>query len=871
MRIRSLPFKINTAILATATVIAVMFFVILYPVERKRYANETERIFLLLDTIYKQKQNDLANEIFADQQRALKATLAEIKEIREEILNVCLYRENGDEYLCYDNKSEHTLERRVFAGVGNEPAFEQRTGLDLPLGIYVNSIKVIGATVGYIAIYYNLTSIEQEGRALFFVFFLLLLATTLIMALLQNMFLFRAIIKPVSLLRNAMRRVEEGYFGGIVELPGRDEIGEMGKAFNDMSRQLLKSKEDVEKAEGKYRDIFEQSIEGIFQSLPDHSRFITVNPSLAHILGFETTGELLKSVSDFSSQLFLSRTDWEHFQQGLESAGRVVGFETRLARKDSHAIWVAISARKVFAADGQHAYNEGSIVDITERRQREQAEREREAAEVANRAKSEFLAKMSHEIRTPLNAILGFAEILESGLEDQQRRGYARTIKASGDNLLQLINDILDLSKIEAGKMEIIPVEVDIRALLRKLTEVFSVHVQQKGIEMRTVVEVDVPDCMLLDIVRLRQILFNLIGNAVKFTDHGYVEIRISALTGSLADTVDLSIRVTDTGIGIAPEAGREIFESFKQLHSTSRPAIDGTGLGLTISKNLAVAMGGDIHLDSRPGAGSVFIVSIPGIHRVRRGDAEGSRDLAENGSRKLVFSEATVLIADDLEINRKLLKAAFADSPVEILEAQDGRMAVTMAAEHRPDIILMDIRMPGLDGHEAYREIRKNPALLKTPIIALTASGMKEDIDSIQRTGFDDYLIRPCNIVELKEKISTYLGVGRGAGEGREGFAEMALPAPRGSYLVDWVCSEEIFSRLEEIKTSEWRKVRRNQRLSDIRAFSDHMKTMGAENNLGGLLEYGQVLTDYLEAFDIDNIQRTLDDFPELLAHRQR
>lgn len=870
MRIRSLPFKINTAILITATVIAVVFLIILYPVERKRHANERERIFLLLDTIYKQKQNDLANEIFADQQRALKATLLEIKGIREEILNVCLYRENGDRYLCYDNTGGQTLERSFFTGVGKKPVFRQGTAQGLPLGTYVNSIEVIGATVGYIAISYNLTRIEQEGRALFLVFFLLLLATSLIMALLQNIFLFRAIIKPVSRLRNAMRRVEEGHLGEVVELPWRDEIGEMGKAFNDMSQQLLKSKEDVKKAEGKYRDIFEQSIEGIFQSLPDHSGFITVNPSLAHILGFKTPEELLESVSDIGSRLFFSRTDWEHFQQGLDSDGRIVGVETRLARAAVPAIWVAISARKVFAADGRHVYNEGSIVDITERRQREQAEREREAAEAANRAKSEFLAKMSHEIRTPLHAILGFAEILESSLEDQQK-GYARTIKASGDNLLQLINDILDLSKIEAGKMEIVPVEVDVRALLRKLTEVFSVHVQQKGIEMHSLVETDVPGCLLLDVVRLRQILFNLIGNAVKFTDHGSVEIHVSALGGSAADTVDLIIRVADTGIGIAPEAGREIFESFKQLHSTGRPAIDGTGLGLTISKNLAEAMGGDIQLASRPGAGSAFTVSIPGVRVVHKMDAEDGRRYAEDGARRFSFREATVLIADDLEINRKLLKAAFADSPVRIVEAQDGRMAVAMATEHQPDLILMDIRMPGLDGHEAYMEIRKNPALRKTPIVALTASGMKEDIDSIRQTGFDDYLIRPCNIVELKEKMSIYLGVGRRTGDGGGGPAEMARLPSAVSYLVDWDCSAEIFSRLEEIKMHEWRKVRRNQRLSDIRAFSEHIGMMGIENDLESLTAYGQALGDYVEVFDIDNIHRTLEDFPELLAHRRR
>lgn len=871
MRIRSLPFKINTAILVTATVIALVFLAILYPVEKKRYANEIDRIFLLLDTIYKQKLNDLANEIFANQQRALQATLAEIKGIREEIINVCLYKEDGQKYLCYDSTGGATLEQKDFARFGKEPVFKKGTAHGLPLGTYINSIEVIGNTVGYIAIYYNLSGIEKEGRNLLYVFFFLLLATTLIMALLQNMFLFQAIIKPVSILRNAMRRVEEGHLGETVRLPWSDEIGEVGMAFNDMSQQLLKNKQDIKKAEKKYRDIFEQSIEGIFQSMPDHSKFITVNPSLAHLLGFETPQEMLVSITDIKSQLFLSPTDWDHFQQDLDTVGRNVGFETQLSRKNAHAIWVSISARQVIDADGLHVYNEGSIVDITERRQKEQAEREKEAAEAANKAKSEFLAKMSHEIRTPLNAILGFAEILEASLEDQQRKSYAQIIKTGGNNLLRLINDILDLSKIEAGKMEIIPAEVDIRMLLQQMTEVFSVIVQQKDIEMRTLVEPNVPRCLLLDIVRVRQILFNLIGNAVKFTAQGSVEIRISATECSFPEKVDLSIRIIDTGIGIAPEASRIIFESFNQQHSSSGPIVEGTGLGLIISKNLAEAMGGEICLKSQPGQGSVFTVHIPGVMSVPVSDAGNNKNYLENRVRHFSFRPSTVLIADDLEINRKLLKAAFVDSPVRIIEAQDGCMAVTLAAEHTPEIILMDIRMPGMNGHEAYREIRKNPALRTTSIIALTASGMKEDIELIHRTGFDDYLIRPFNIIDLKEKISKYLGGELKPEKDHERLSGNAPILPGPSYLDDWICPAELADHLAEIKTNQWRKIRRNQRLSDIRAFSENIQRIGIDNALEVLAEYGRILTVFADSLDIDNIQKTLDDFPKVLAHIQR
>ncbi|KAB2890243.1 MAG: response regulator [Desulfobulbaceae bacterium] len=867
MKKLSLPRKINTAILVTATVIAAVFLLILYPVEHKRQSNEIERITLLLDTIYKQKHNDLANEMFARQDRALKATLAEIKDIREEIVNVCLHDRQGVRLLCHDNQRQPPPEPAMFAGSRQQPQFRQTRAEGLPLGTYLNSIEVIGDPIGFLAIHYDLSRIEQEGRALFAVFFLLLLATVAIMALLQNIFLSRAIIRPVSLLRNAMRRVGEGHLGETVRLPWRDEIGEMGDAFNDMSLQLLISKEDLKRAEKKYRDIFEQSIEGIFQTLPDHSRFITANPSLAQILGFSSPQELLESLSDMRTQLFLSEQDWRRYQEEFTAAGRIVGFETQLRRKDCQSIWVSLSARVVLDLDGIHIYNEGSIVDITERRQRERAERDKEAAEAANRAKSEFLAKMSHEIRTPLNAIMGFTEILESGLEDQQTRNYAQIIRNAGGNLLQLINDILDLSKIEAGRMELQATEVDIRHLLQQLTEIFSGQSLQKGLTMRSLVDPGVPRCLLLDIVRLRQILFNLIGNAVKFTDHGDVEVHVSALEAQQPDAIDLLIRVSDSGIGIAEEARQRIFEAFRQHHGTRQATIEGSGLGLTISKNLVEAMGGSISCESRVGHGSVFTVRLPGIPCAA--DAPDTKD--EPGiiadSRNITFSEAIVLIADDLEINRRLIRAAFAASPVQIVEAEDGHAAVRLAAEYRPDLILMDIRMPGIDGHQAFREIRRQQSLQRTPIIALTASGMQEDIRSIRQTGFDDFLIRPFNLGQLKQTIARYLGVCWSNTDLPGGPGEGAASAPRACYLRAWQCPADIALLLGELHVRDWMKIRRSQRLSDIRDFSGRLLQIGDEHGLAALREYGQELAGFTAAFDIEHIQKTLDDFPELLT----
>jgi len=258
--------------------------------------------------------------------------------------------------------------------------------------------------------------------------------------------------------------------------------------------------------------------------------------------------------------------------------------------------------------------------------------------------------------------------------------------------------------------------------------------------------------------------------------------------------------------------------------------------------------------------------VHIPAVMRVTSLDKSNNDEYIQSNSRHILFREATVLIADDLEINRKLLRAAFGDSPVQIVEAVDGSNALNLAEEHRPALILMDIRMPNLDGHQAFREIRKIPALQQTPIIALTASGMPEDIELIRRTGFDDFLIRPFNIAELRGKLVKYLDVELGMAEANGSLDGRSGVPQSYSYLVDWSCPAEIVRQLEEIKMTEWQKIRRNQRISDIRAFSEHILRIGRDNNLDILFEYGRILTDFTTTLDIDNIQKTLDNFPEIL-----
>jgi PAS domain S-box-containing protein len=865
IKLHSLPFKINTAIVTTALVISLLFIAFLYSLEINRREDQVKRINLLLDTVFKQKINDLANELFSRQERALKATLNEMQAV-DGIVGVCAYDETGRLFLTSNNQLHGLVKAEQIKNLEQKPIFKrvQRDGRSL--GVYASIIEVIGKKIGYIAIYYDLSRLESESRKVVTLIAALLIATTLLMAILLNLFLFRSIIQPVSVLRNAMRRVEAGHLGETVILPGKDEIGDMGSAFNDMSHKLCQGREALIAAEEKYRSIFENAIEGIFQSSPQRGRFITVNPSMAAILGYASPGEVIEAIQDAGCQFFASEAGRLEYEQTLERSGRIIGLETELRTKDGNLIWASISARRVTGEDGRAIYDEGSFVDITERRQRGEAEREREAAESANRAKSEFLAKMSHEIRTPLNAILGFADILDGALTDDILRSHVAIIKSSGTNLLQLINDILDLSKIEAGRMEIKPTAVDLRSLITELLSLFSMSASRKGIDLRTVISPDLPDVLMLDRARMRQVLFNLIGNAVKFTQQGYVEIKADVRSTTEQDLWDVRIEVRDTGAGIEAGAFELIFESFRQAHRGQPASTEGTGLGLAISKNLIEMMGGWIQVDSIPGGGSVFSVLLPGtaaaVSAPSASAAATDRCVEQTGT---VFKPALLLVVDDLAVNRQLVKESLKESPLRILETDNGHTAVKMAAAHQPDLILMDIKMPGLNGYETLRLIRQQSSG-DAPAVAITAAGMKEDIRELKSSGFDDYLIRPFNKCQLYQKLARFLAHEIHPSEANTGTGLSNIDCAEDKHDATWQCSGRLAALLRGQYRKTWEKIRKRQNISEIKNFSEEIRILGERHGVEVLVRYGKNLAKYADAIDIDKLQSSLAEFPTML-----
>ena len=352
------------------------------------------------------------------------------------------------------------------------------------------------------------------------------------------------------------------------------------------------------------------------------------------------------------------------------------------------------------------------------------------AAKAANRAKSEFLANMSHEIRTPMNAILGFCDLLKDSVEDAPSRSYLDAISSSGKTLLALINDILDLSKIEAGKLQLYYEPVNLRLLIGEICQIFSQKAEAKNIDLVTEIEETVPTAIMFDGVRLRQILFNVVGNAIKFTEKGMVKISVCSSRDN-QEKKALELAVTDTGIGIALEEQEQIFNAFMQSEGQSTRKYGGTGLGLAITKRLVETLGGTVRVASELGSGSTFTFIFTSVTTAHWTPSEIVPSILDEDLCQ--FEPSTLLIVDDVQSNLDLIQGYFARTQHRILLAHNGLEAIEMARTHQPDVIFLDLRMPEMGGKEATQQLQQEEATRDIPIVILTATTAKEDEDELK------------------------------------------------------------------------------------------------------------------------------------------
>ncbi len=468
----------------------------------------------------------------------------------------------------------------------------------------------------------------------------------------------------------------------------------------------------------------------------------------------------------------------------------------------------------------------------------------KDEADSANKMKSEFLANMSHEIRTPMNAIIGFTDLLAKNVTQPLEINYVKSVQDSSKILLTIINDILDLSKVEAGKLELEYTPTDLSLLANELKNIFSFKAKSKAIEFKLNTANMDEKIIIIDEVRVRQILFNLISNALKFTHEGSIDVRIKSIKNALTNLVTLVLEVEDTGIGMDENQQAHMFEAFSQHTQQSNKQYGGTGLGLTITKKLVSLMNGTIALKSSRGVGSSFKVTIANLQ------SASLQTLQEvQGHIDVAFQKATILIADDIEFNRTLIKEYLKSTPLKIYEAKDGQEAVSMAKEYAIDLILMDIKMPNKNGYEATQEIR---AFKNIPIVAVTASVAYND-KNINKEHFDDFLYKPLKEENLVKTLCKFLTceIKTLHTENLSANIEIKQQIKLEDYL--HLCKD-----LEKYLLA----AKNLGDIEQIRNFALSLEECGTKNNLENLKRIATQLLLAVESFDIGECELLLGQF---------
>ncbi|MFA7402951.1 MAG: PocR ligand-binding domain-containing protein [Pelobacteraceae bacterium] len=519
----------------------------------------------------------------------------------------------------------------------------------------------------------------------------------------------------------------------------------------------LTRREQAEEALQLARISVDAASDALFWVGPD-ARIVDVNEAACRSLGY-TREELLRlTVPDVN--ISFSTEKWPKRFAELRKAGSFT-FENELRTKEGRVFPVEIVANYVKL--GSKEFNCSFIRDISERKRIEEELRQaKAAAEAANIAKSHFLATMSHEIRSPMNGVIGMIELLQHTDLTPLQYEYTESAKNSGIALVHLLNDILDLSKIEADKVELELSAYDLLTLMSDATNLLSLQAREKGVKLASSIDADVPTALYGDSGRLRQILINLVGNSIKFTAKGSVSVRIRK-DAEDERSVTLRFLVHDSGIGIAADKLERVFEPFTQADSSTTRRYGGTGLGLAICKRLAILMGGSIGVESVEGKGSTFwfTVVMAKVPPNAFGEAKSIREADHDGKKRGVRSGVRILLTEDEPIAQQIVPKLLKNYGYLVDVAGDGREALKALEMNDYSLVLMDCMMPEMNGYEVTAVIRDPASAVRRhdiPVIALTGNAMKQDRDKCIAAGMNDYLAKPLNLLDLLATLERWL-----------------------------------------------------------------------------------------------------------------
>ena len=536
-------------------------------------------------------------------------------------------------------------------------------------------------------------------------------------------------------------------------------------------------------------------------------------------------------------------------------SGKQVRYQDWFTYKFLGTKFMDVTYQPVFGQRGEVDAITVNTLDITDLKHTQiELEKAKDLAESANKAKSEFLANMSHEIRTPLNSVIGFTELLENQIEDPSHKKYLKSIKAGGRSLLTIINDILDLSKIEAGRMELSYEPVYFPSLAEEISQIFSIQFDNKKLEFETELSPTLPEYVLLDEIRVRQILFNLVGNAIKFTEKGGVKLSIHEYDKN-EDYCSIKIVVRDSGIGIPKSQQELIFSAFKQQAGQNTRRFGGTGLGLTISKKLVEAMNGTIYLQSQEKVFTEFTIDFKQVE-IRTKTGKG-KEKKKSSDFEISFKKAMIVLIDKDKNNRHLIAENFAKSELQIITASSGEEGIVSATEKMPSLILLDVNIKDEEGYNILEQIKNNNLLCKIPVVAMSTG-----VINLNKSSFDDYISKPIKRKELINTLSRYLEFTKKRVVKEEKISK------KPDFEIDNILMHPNYDQIAEtmkIFHENWEKVTRDELSDDIEKFAKELEYFGLINNLKTVYEYGLELQEHLASFDLIEISSSLKKFPEI------